>query len=119
MTAFLLPATLNLSQFPPYLENPPSPINDEDRKRFELQLACVREILVIYNDPGYSDENLDTKNKLSDLMNKVSFFVLQLFSLPHATQLQTYGSPPSEVMGPLPPGTTLGPDGLPEGCLIA
>lgn len=77
---------------------------------------------MIYDDPNYSDENLGTKNKLSDLMNKVSLLVPQLLSLEtlsHTTQLQTYGSPPSEVMGPLPPGTTLGPDGLPEGCVIA
>ena len=35
--------------------------------------------------------------------------------------MQTYGAPPTEIMGPLPPGTELAEDGLPklpEGCVI-
>lgn len=36
-------------------------------------------------------------------------------------QLQMHGSPPEEIMGPLPPGFSMGADGLPdmpEGCNI-
>ena len=34
-------------------------------------------------------------------------------------QLQSHGSPPEEIMGPLPPGFNMGSDGLPnlpDGC---
>lgn len=36
-------------------------------------------------------------------------------------QMQSYGSPPSEIMGPMPPGFELGEDGMPkipDGCII-
>lgn len=40
----------------------------------------------------------------------------------HYCQMQSYGSPPAEIMGPMPPGMDFGPDGtpkLPEGCVIS
>ncbi|KAG5641154.1 hypothetical protein DXG03_005880 [Asterophora parasitica] len=92
--------------FPPYLASPPAPLSAEDRTRFENQLACVRRILAVFDKPGYSDENTADHTTISDLM----------------AEMQGYGAPPSEVMGPLPPGMALGPDGLPqgaEGCIVA
>jgi peroxin-19 len=35
--------------------------------------------------------------------------------------MQEYGTPPPEIMGDLPPGLEVGPDGvpqLPEGCIV-
>jgi peroxin-19 len=37
------------------------------------------------------------------------------------SQMQEHGAPPAEIMGELPPGLDVGPDGapqLPDGCLI-
>lgn len=37
-------------------------------------------------------------------------------------QMQSYGSPPAEIMGPMPPGLSLGADGapkLPDDCIIS
>ncbi|KAF8066549.1 Pex19 protein family-domain-containing protein [Lyophyllum atratum] len=91
--------------FPPYLEKPPAPLSAEDRTRYENQLDCVRRILAVFDKPSYSDDNADDRKVVSDMM----------------AEMQGYGSPPTEVMGPLPPGMGLGPDGLPqgEGCVIA
>jgi len=72
--------------FPPYLANPPSPLSDEDRKRYSLQLDCVRRILAVFDQAGYDDKKTECHQQIADLM----------------TEMQNYGSPPSELMGPLP-----------------
>ncbi|RDB16460.1 Peroxisomal biogenesis factor 19 [Hypsizygus marmoreus] len=91
--------------FPGYLANPPEPLIADDKERYESQLICVRKIITVFDNASYSDSDIATRKTISDLM----------------TEMQTYGSPPSEIMGPLPPGMNLGPDGLPtgEGCVIA
>ncbi|KAF5372385.1 hypothetical protein D9615_009296 [Tricholomella constricta] len=91
--------------FPSYLEKPPAPLSQEDRTRYENQLACVHKILAVFDKPSYNDDDPAVRKTISDLM----------------AEMQGYGSPPPEVMGPLPPGMALGPDGLPqgEGCVIA
>ncbi|KAF8802089.1 hypothetical protein BYT27DRAFT_7197141 [Phlegmacium glaucopus] len=72
--------------FPPYLENPPSPLSDEDRKRYDLQLGCVRRILAVFDQAGYDDKDPGSQQQIADLM----------------AEMQNYGTPPSELMGPLP-----------------
>jgi len=81
--------------FPPYLEKPPHPLSDEDRKRYNLQLDCVRRILAVFDQAGYDDKNTESQQRIADLM----------------AEMQNYGSPPSELMGPLP-------DLNDEGCTI-
>ncbi|KAH9476275.1 Peroxisome biogenesis protein 19-1 [Psilocybe cubensis] len=92
--------------FPPYLEKPPSPLSAEDRKRYESQLVCVRQILAVFEKDGYSDTNAECNKQIVDLMS----------------EMQSYGSPPSEIMGPLPAGLD-GAGGIPglndENCTIA
>ncbi|PPQ79460.1 hypothetical protein CVT25_002622 [Psilocybe cyanescens] len=90
----------NPVQFPSYLEKPPSPISAEDRKRYESQLVCVRQILTVFDKEGYSDANAECNKQIVDLMG----------------EMQSYGSPPAEVMGPLPAGL---PGLGEEGCTIA
>ncbi|KAF8964821.1 Pex19 protein family-domain-containing protein [Flammula alnicola] len=86
--------------FPSYLEKPPAPISAEDRTRYESQLVCVKKILVVFEKTSYSDANAEDNKQVVELMS----------------EMQTYGSPPSELMGPLPPGL----DGMSEdGCTIA
>ncbi|EDR10787.1 uncharacterized protein LACBIDRAFT_293286 [Laccaria bicolor S238N-H82] len=90
--------------FPPYLTNPPSPLSPEDRSRYEKQEECVKRILAVFDKPGYSDANEESNKVIVDLMS----------------EMQSYGSPPAEIMGPLPPGL----DGMQalggeEGCVVA
>jgi len=81
--------------FPPYLANPPSPLSAEDRKRYDLQLGCVRRVLAVFDQAGYDDKNAECQQQIADLM----------------TEMQNYGSPPTVLMGPLP-------DLNEEGCRI-
>lgn len=74
--------------FPGYLAKPPSPLSTEDRERYEKQLVCVKRIVAVFDDPSYSDENAESSKLVVDLMS----------------EMQSYGSPPPEIMGPLPPG---------------
>lgn len=88
--------------FPPYLEKPPEPIADEDRKRYDAQIVAINKIIAIFEKPGYDDKDPEASKEIVDLMG----------------ELQSHGSPPEAVMGPIPPGMGLGPDGTPEGCVI-
>ncbi|KAL0581257.1 Peroxisome chaperone and import receptor [Marasmius crinis-equi] len=99
----LYPPLKELSEnFPPYLERPPEPISPSDKERFEAQLAAVKKILAVFEQPGYDDKDPEASKKIVDLME----------------ELQSHGSPPEAVMGPLPPGMGLGENGMPEGCVI-
>jgi len=89
--------------FPAYLAKPPSPIEDDDRKRYEQQAACVKRIITVFEQPEYNDSDVEKHKVIVDLMS----------------EMQSYGSPPAELMGPLPPGfegmSQLGEDG----CVIS
>ncbi|KAJ3492697.1 hypothetical protein NLJ89_g11180 [Agrocybe chaxingu] len=87
--------------FPPFLMNPPKPLSDDDKKRYDNQLVCVRKILVVFEKQDYNDSHEEYGKQIVDLMS----------------EMQTYGSPPSEIMGPLPPGFDA--MGSEEGCTIA
>ncbi|RXW17355.1 hypothetical protein EST38_g8504 [Candolleomyces aberdarensis] len=90
--------------FPPYLAKPPKPISDEDRERYGKQLICVNKIVAIFEQPSYSDSDPEAGKQVVELMS----------------EMQTYGSPPPEIMGPLPPGFDGNFPGLgDENCIIA
>ncbi|PPR07535.1 hypothetical protein CVT26_013559 [Gymnopilus dilepis] len=74
--------------FPPYLENPPNPLSSEDKTRYDKQLTCVRKILAVFEKEEYSDDKVECSRQIVDLMS----------------EMQSYGTPPPEIMGPLPPG---------------
>lgn len=94
-------------KFPEYLKDNVSKLSIEDKTRYDKQYAVVTKIVAEFEDPAYSDEDQKKGEKIVGLMN----------------EMQDYGSPPTEIMGPLPPGLELGTDGLPnlpgEGCSIA
>ncbi|KAI0367286.1 Pex19-domain-containing protein [Pilatotrama ljubarskyi] len=93
-------------KFPSYLQDNASKLSAEDKTRFEAQSKVVAQIVATFEDPSYTDDDPQKGLKVVELMQ----------------EMQEYGSPPSEIMGPLPPGFDLGPDGLPklpEGCTIA
>ncbi|KIP02759.1 hypothetical protein PHLGIDRAFT_32078 [Phlebiopsis gigantea 11061_1 CR5-6] len=92
-------------KFPAYLKDNAATLKEEDKTRYAAQQKIVAEIIEVFEDPSYAPDNAEQGVKVVTLMNN----------------MQDYGSPPSEIMGPLPPGLDLGPDGLPklpEGCCI-
>jgi len=90
------------TQYPAYLSSHPE-LPDNERKRCEAQLRVSTQILAIFDQPGYTDANAEAQAEVFKLMN----------------EMQSYGSPPTEVMGELPEGMT--PEGLGkgEGCIIS
>jgi len=93
-------------KFPSYLTENASTIKPEDKERYLSQQKLVDEIVAIYDDPKYAEDNVEQNTRITTLMN----------------DMQQLGSPPPEIMGPLPPGFDIGPDGmpkLPDGCVIA
>jgi peroxin-19 len=74
--------------FPAYLAKPPSPISDEDRQRYLKQQACVSKILQVFDKSDYRDDHSEYSRQIMELMS----------------EMQSCGSPPSEIMGDLPPG---------------
>ena len=88
----------------------------------------VAQIVATFEDSSYTDDDPQKGLKIVELMQEVRSLCSSpmLQALTDATvylsQMQEYGSPPAEIMGPLPPGFDLGADGLPklpEGCTIA
>ena len=81
----------------------------------------MKKILAIFDAPDYSDDNAASHKVVVELMSEVRPLAMFTMFHPDMLQVQSYGSPPSELMGPLPPGVGLGPDGLPqlgENCVI-
>ena len=129
----------------------------EDKSRYDAQYKIVAQIVAMFEDPSYSDEDAEKGLKIVELMQEVRsrcrlyvavavllacipvlrftaihdrprVILLVRSSLASASyltpahQMQEHGSPPAEIMGPLPPGFDLGADGLPklpDGCTIA
>lgn len=71
-------------QFPPYLANPPAPLEPEDRKRYESQLAVVRQIITVFDEPGYDANNPETGKKVVDLMSQVGPYEHSIFYTPRS-----------------------------------
>lgn len=91
-------------KFPSYLTSHPA-LPAEDKERYEKQISCIKRLLSIFENKGYDEENAKTRENITEVMG----------------ELQSYGSPPEEIMGPLPPGMAMGADGLPElpeGCVV-
>ncbi|KAJ7468563.1 Pex19 protein family-domain-containing protein [Mycena latifolia] len=86
-------------KFPPYLAAPPTPLAPDDRTRYDAQLARVRAMLALFDAPTYDDGDPKAREQIVALM----------------AEMQSFGSPPAELMGPLPPG--LGALGE-EGCVV-
>ncbi|KAI0055701.1 Pex19-domain-containing protein [Artomyces pyxidatus] len=93
-------------KFPGYLAEHEATLSVEDRTRYKAQQDCVTKIIAIFEDPSYSD---------ADTVKGAQVVAL-------VSDMQAHGTPPPEIMGPMPPGFELGSDGLPkmpDGCVIA
>jgi len=93
------------SKYPDFLKDNVSKLSEEDRGRYEKQANKVKEIVALFEKSDYSDENPEDQMQILQLMN----------------EMQSYGSPPTEIMGEMPPGMSLGNDGMPdlENCVIS
>ncbi|KAJ7239946.1 Pex19 protein family-domain-containing protein [Mycena haematopus] len=98
------PLTELADKFPPYLasHSPSSvpPLLAADRTRYESQLARVRTVLAIFDAPDFRDEDKEKRERVVSLM----------------AEMQSFGSPPPELMGPLPPG--LSALGSEDNCVV-
>jgi len=93
-------------KFPVYLNENSSSLSADDKERYGKQMVCVTKIVDMFDAPSYRDDDQEQGARIVTLMN----------------EMQSYGSPPSEIMGPLPAGLDFGADGqpnLPEGCVIS
>ncbi|CAE7230787.1 unnamed protein product [Rhizoctonia solani] len=94
-------------KFPGYFTEHPN-LPEEDMKRYKSQEAIVKQLVDIYQKPDYSDDNAETNKEVLRLMN----------------QMQELGSPPTEIMGEVPPGFDFNsPEGMAkmteDGCIVA
>ncbi|KAN0086032.1 peroxisome chaperone and import receptor [Tylopilus felleus] len=85
-------------KFPGYLTEHASTISAADKARYETQIVCIKHLIDAFEAPSYRDDDDKMRGKIVELMS----------------ELQTHGSPPEEIMGPLPTGFSIGTDGLPE-----
>ncbi|KAI0002435.1 Pex19 protein family-domain-containing protein [Russula compacta] len=92
-------------KFPSYLASNKDKLSASDLERYEAQHACASKIIAVFEDAGYKDDDPGMTAEIVALMSK----------------MQEHGAPPAEIMGELPPGLDLGPDGapkLPDECVI-
>ncbi|KAG8694507.1 Peroxisome chaperone and import receptor [Ceratobasidium sp. 423] len=95
-------------KFPGYFTDHPN-LPEEDLKKYKAQQAIVKQLVEIYQKPDYSDDNEETNKEVLRLMN----------------EMQELGSPPTEIMGEVPPGFDFNsPEGMAkmldnDGCVIA
>jgi len=90
------------SQYPAYLSSHTG-LSAEDRTRYEAQLRLSTQIMAVFDHPNYSNDNPAAQAEVFKMMN----------------EMQTYGSPPAEIMGDLPEGFS--PDAMANGdnCIIS
>ncbi|KAH9006353.1 Pex19-domain-containing protein [Lactarius hatsudake] len=92
-------------KFPSYLSSNEDKLSPSDLARYRAQHTCASKIVAIFEDSKYRDDDPKTAADVVTLM----------------TEMQEHGAPPAEIMGELPSGLELGPDGapqLPEGCVV-
>ncbi|KAG1835552.1 Pex19 protein family-domain-containing protein [Suillus variegatus] len=97
---------LSYLQFPGYLKANATTLTSDDKSRYDAQIICIMQLLEIFESKDYADDDDKTRIKIVDLMG----------------ELQKHGSPPEEIMGPLPPGLSMGADGMPDmpdNCIIS
>ncbi|KAG5220592.1 Mitochondrial dicarboxylate transporter [Salix suchowensis] len=89
-----------------------------DVERYELQLASVRRIVSVFDDPGYNESDSQTQLKIVEMMTEVGCYSsLTAQALTRFNADAIVWSPPQELMGDLP--AAFGQDGSPDGCTIA
>ncbi|KAI9511514.1 Pex19 protein family-domain-containing protein [Russula earlei] len=116
------------NKFPSYLESNKDKLSASEVQRYQAQYACSSEIIALFEETVYNDDDPEMRVRITTLMSKVptTLSLLSVYARQranHCSQMQEHGAPPAEIMGELPPGLDLGPDGapqlpLPDGCVI-
>jgi len=83
------------NKFPGYLSERSGVISPEDKKRFEAQILCIKQLLDVFEAEDYRNEDSTARGKIVELMS----------------ELADYGSPLDEIMGADP--------NVPENCIIS
>ncbi|CAN8106437.1 unnamed protein product [Discula destructiva] len=73
-------------KFPEWMEKNRETISAEDRERYEVQEALVKEIVAKFEESGYADSNTADREYIVERMQK----------------MQAAGSPPPDLVGDLP-----------------
>lgn len=63
-------------QFPGYIKEHETTLSVEDKTRYQNQLQKVTEIVAIFEDPSYADDDYEKNAKVVNLMNEVSRHLL-------------------------------------------
>lgn len=92
-------------KFPEWMEKNRETISAEDRERYEVQEALVKEIVGKFEESGYADSNTADREYIVERMQKVSeccdgretHTTNQMFF-----QMQAAGSPPPDLVGDMP-----------------
>ena len=61
-------------KFPAWMEKNKGKVSADDMKRYEEQKSLATEIVAKFEEPGYSDENVDSRQYIVDRMQKVRHF---------------------------------------------
>lgn len=76
------------ARFPAYFDSDEGKkLSEEERKRYKEQEAIMGDIVAVFEEKSYSDQNPEMKRRVSDLV----------------TQMQERGSPPQALLGDMPP----------------
>jgi peroxin-19 len=59
------------SQFPGYLANPPKELDPADKTRYEKQYTYLKQIIELFEKPGYSDTDPEANKTVMTLMSEV------------------------------------------------
>ncbi|BGP54286.1 hypothetical protein JCM8202_000718 [Rhodotorula sphaerocarpa] len=97
-------------KYPPYLSAHGASLSSTDRDRFEKQRVIVCEIVAAFEEPG-ADHDPEAKLSAEEEQKRAERTerVVELVA-----KMNECGAPPSEIMGEMPPGMELGPDGAPK-----
>ncbi|KAM0754616.1 Pex19-domain-containing protein [Meredithblackwellia eburnea MCA 4105] len=99
-------------KYPDYLTSNASTLSTEDKDRYQRQLVVVRSIVAKFDEPGAEKDDLEldklTAKEKEDRKRRREE-VAELVK-----QMNDCGAPPSEIMGEMPEGMELGPDGVPK-----
>lgn len=92
-------------KFPAWMAANQDKTGAEDLKRYNTQQVIVREIVVRFELPSYSDANPDDREYIVDRMQKVGSSTPEN-AVPDLTantaQMQAAGSPPPDLVGDMP-----------------
>ncbi|KAI5481644.1 peroxisomal biogenesis factor 19 [Pseudohyphozyma bogoriensis] len=103
-------------KYPEYLEKNASTLSEADLTRFKKQQQIVNAIVAKFEEPG-ADK---TENLTPAEEEKAKVRSQQVADL--VKEMNDCGAPPAEIMGSMPEGMELGPDGvpkLPSDCIIS